>query len=101
MKSFIFVIQPPSIIRQFTSRRIKWAGHVVRMGKETEVYRVFVEKPKGRRPLGRPKRRREDWIRIDLRETGWGVRIQLAQDSDRWRAVLNTAMNLRALTPRS
>ena len=52
------------------SRRVRWAGHVARMGEEREVYRVLVGKPEGRRPLGRPKRRRADNIRTDLQEMG-------------------------------
>jgi hypothetical protein len=58
-------------------------------------------KPEGKRPLGRPRRRWEDWIKMDLREIGWGgvEWIQLAQDRDRWRAVVNAVMNLRVLAP--
>jgi hypothetical protein len=72
------------------------------MGEERKVYKVLVGKPEGNRPLGKPRRRWEDGIRIDLRETGWGVVdwIRLAQDRDRWRAVVNAAMNLRVLAPR-
>jgi hypothetical protein len=62
----------PNIIRQIKSRRMKWAGHVVRMGEERRVCRVLVGKPEGRRPLGRPRRRWDDGIRMDLRETGQG-----------------------------
>jgi hypothetical protein len=67
------------------------------------VYKVLVGKPEGKRPLGRPRHRWEDEIRMDLREIGWGIVdwIQLAQDRDRWRAVVNTVMNLRVLAPRS
>jgi hypothetical protein len=70
---------------------------------ERNVYKGLMEKPEGKRPLGRPRRRREDGIRIDLREIGWRSVdwIQLAQDRDRWRAVVNTVMNLRVLAPRS
>jgi len=69
---------------------------------ERKVYKVLVGKPEGKRPLGRP-RRRWDGIRMDLREIGWGSVewIQLAQDRDRWRALVNTVMNLRVLAPRS
>jgi hypothetical protein len=68
-----------------------------------EVYRVLVGKPEGRRPLGRPRRRWEDGIRMDLEEIGWGgvEWIHLAQDRDRWRALVNAVMNLRVLGPRS
>jgi hypothetical protein len=92
-----------NIIRQIKSRIMRWAGHVAHMGEEMNVYRVLVGKPEGKRPLGRPRRRWEDGIRIYLRETGWGIVdwIQLAQDRDRWRALVNTAMNLRVLAPRS
>jgi hypothetical protein len=92
----------PNIIRQVKSWRM-WAGHVARMGEESEGYNVLVGKPEGRRSLGRPRRRWEDGIRMDLREIGWvGVEwIQLAQDRDRWRAVVNAMMKLRVLHPRS
>jgi hypothetical protein len=62
----------PNIIRQIKSRRMRWAGHVARMGEERNVYRVLVGKSEGKRPLGRPRRRWEDGIRISLGETGWG-----------------------------
>jgi hypothetical protein len=86
----------PSIIRMIKSRRMRWAGHVARMGARN-AYRILVECPEGRRPLGRPRRRWEDNIKTDVRETrqagmDW---IDLAQDSDQWRALVNTAMNLR------
>jgi hypothetical protein len=73
------------------------------MGEERNVYRVLMGKPEGKRPLGRPRYRWEDGIRMDLREIGWrSVEwIQLAQDRDRWRAVVNTVMNLPVLAPRS
>jgi hypothetical protein len=93
----------PNIIRQNKSRGMRWAGHVARMGEERNMYRVLMEKPEEKRPLGRPTRRREDGIRMDIREIGWGSVdwIQLAQDRDRWQAVVNTVMNLRVLAPRS
>jgi hypothetical protein len=62
----------PDIIRQVKSRRMRWAGHVARMGDKRKVYKVLVGKPEGKRPLGRPRRRWEDGIRMDLRETGLG-----------------------------
>jgi hypothetical protein len=73
------------------------------MGQERNVYNVLMEKPEGKRPLGRPRRRWEDGIRMDLRKTGWGSVewIQLAQDRDRWRALVSAVMNLRVLAPRS
>jgi hypothetical protein len=77
---------------------------VVRMGKESKVYRVLVGKPEGKMPLGRPRRRWKDRIRMYLREIGWGGGVEwihLARDRDRWRAVVNAVMNLRVLAPRS
>jgi hypothetical protein len=73
------------------------------MGEERKLYKVLVEKPEGNRPLGRPRCRWEDGIRMDLREIGWrGVDwIRLSQDRDRWRAVVIAVMNLRVLAPRS
>jgi hypothetical protein len=73
------------------------------MGDERKVYKVLVGKPEGKRPLGRPRRRWEDGIRMDLREIGLGGvdLIHLAQDRDRWRAVVSAVMNLRVLAPRS
>jgi hypothetical protein len=93
----------PDIIRQIKSRRMKWVGHVARMGEGRNVYRVLVGKPEGKRPLGRQRCRWEDLIRMDLREIGWGgvQWIHLAQDRDRWRAVVNAVMNLRVLASRS
>jgi hypothetical protein len=82
---------------------MRWAGHVARMGEGRNVYRVLVGKREGKRPLGRPRRRWEDGIKMDLREMGWGgvEWIQLAQDRDRWRAVVSAVMNLRVLAPQS
>jgi hypothetical protein len=73
------------------------------MGEERKVYKVLVGKPEGRRPLGRPRRRWEDGVRMDLREIGLGGvnLIRLDQDRDRWRAVVSAVMNLRVLAPRS
>jgi hypothetical protein len=87
----------PNIFRVIKSGRMRWVVHVARMGDWRSVYRVFVGKPEGKRPLGRPRRRWEDNIKLDLREIGidganW---IQLAQDSVRCRAIVNTLMNLR------
>jgi hypothetical protein len=62
----------PNIFREIKSRRIRWVGHVAHMGEERKLYKVLVGKPEGKRPLGRPRRRWEDGIRIDLRETGLG-----------------------------
>jgi hypothetical protein len=92
----------PDIIRQVKSRRMMWAGYVARMGEERRVYIVLVGKPEGKRPLGRPRRRCEDGIKMVLREIGLGCVdwIRLAQDRDRWRAVVSAVMNLQVLAPR-
>jgi hypothetical protein len=85
------------ILLGIKSRRMKWVGHVARMGEGRGVYRVLVGRPEGKRPLGRHRRRWEDNIKMDLREIGiYGANwIQLAQDTVRWRACVNTVMNLR------
>jgi len=78
---------------------MRWAGHVACMGEERGVYRVLAGKPEGRRPLGRPRCRWADNIRMDLQEVG-GVYmdwIGLAQDRDRWRMLVSAVMNLRVL----
>jgi hypothetical protein len=89
----------PNIVRVVKSRRMRWAGHVASMGQDRDVYRVLVGKPEGKRPLGRPTRRWEDNIKMDLQEVGWGgVRgdwMELAQDRDRWRALVGTVRNFR------
>ena len=76
---------------------MRWAGHVARMGEERGVYRVLVGKPEGKRPLGRPRRRWVDNIRMDLQEVGCGYVdwIELAQDRDRWRTFVSAVMNIR------
>ena len=84
----------PNIIRVIKSRRVRWAGHVARMGDSRGVHRVLVRKPEGKRPLGRPRGRWEDNIKMDLQEVGcrsvdW---IELAQDRERWRALVNAIM---------
>jgi hypothetical protein len=87
----------PSIVRVIKVRRMRWAGHVARIGEVRGVYNILVSKPEGSRPLGRPRRRWEDNIKMDLREIGFGNVdwIHLAQDRDRWRTLLNTVMSLR------
>jgi hypothetical protein len=87
----------PSIMRIIKSRRVRWAGHVARMGEKRNVYRLLVGKPEGKRPLGRPKRRWTDNIKMDLLEIGLSVVdwIGLAQNRYKWRALVNTVMNLR------
>jgi hypothetical protein len=78
------------------SRRMRWAWHVVRLGKKRNTYRLLVGKPEGRRPLGRPRRRWLDNIKIYLVEVGWGDVdwIGLPQDRDRWRALVNSVLKL-------
>jgi len=79
------------------SRRMRWAGHVTRVGERRGVYRVLVTKPEGKRPLGRPMWKWEDNINVDLQEVGCGgmAWFELAQDRDRWRALVNPVGNLR------
>jgi hypothetical protein len=87
-----------NIVRMIKSRRMRWAGHVARMGEERGGgYRVLVGKPEGRRPLGRPRHRWVDNIRMDLQEVGCGYVdwIGLAQDRDRWQTLVSAVMNLR------
>jgi len=87
----------PNIVRVIKWRRMRWAGHVARMVEERGVYRVLVGKREGKRPLGRPRRRCVDSIRMDLQEVGCGCMdwIGLAQDRDRWRTLVSAVMNLR------
>jgi hypothetical protein len=86
----------PSIIRIISSRRMRWAGHVARMGQKENVYRLLVGKPKGKRTLRRPRRRWMDNIKMDLLEIGVNVVdwIGLAQDRYSWRDLVNSVMNL-------
>ena len=86
-----------NIVRVIKSRRMRWTGHVASMGEEKGVYRVLVGKPEGRKPLGRPRRRWVDNIRMDLQEVGRGYMdwIGLAQDRDRWRTLVSAVMIFR------
>ena len=87
----------PNILRVVKSRRMRWAGHVARMGEGRGVHRVLVGKPEGKRPLGRPRLRCEDNIKLDLQKVGVGCGdwMELAQDRERCRALVSTVRNLR------
>ena len=87
----------PNIVRMVKSRRMRWAGHVACMGEGRGVHRVLVGKPEGKRPFGRPRRRWEDNIKMDHQEVGGGCGDwkELAQDRERWRALVGTVRNLR------
>ena len=88
---------PHNIVRVIKSRRMRRAGHVARMGEERGVYRVLVGKPEEKRPLGRPRRRWVDNIRMDHQEVGCGYMdwIGLVQGRDKWRTVVSAVMNVR------
>jgi hypothetical protein len=80
----------PNIVRVVKSRRMRWAGHVACMGEDRRVHRVLVGRPEGKRPLGRPRHRWEENIKIDLQEVGrgHGEWVELAQGRDRWWALV-------------
>ena len=84
-------------MRVVKSRRMRWAGHVALMGEDRVVQRVLVGKPEGKRTLGRPRRRWEDNIKMDLQEVGWGRGdwMELAEDRGRWRALVGTVRDFR------
>jgi hypothetical protein len=88
----------PSIIRIIKPRWMRLADHVARIGEKRNAYRLLVGKSEGKRPLGRPRRRWVDNIRMELGEVGWGDVnwIGLAQDRNRWRALVNSVLNFRA-----
>jgi hypothetical protein len=87
----------PCIIRIIKKRRMRWAGYVALMGEKRNAYRLLVGKLEGKRPLGRPRLRWADNITMDLGEVGWGDVdwMGLAKDRNRWRALVNSVMNLR------
>jgi len=87
----------PNIVRVIKSIRMRLAGHVARIGEGRGVYRVLVGKPEGKNPLARPRRRWEGNIKMDLQEVGCGGMdwIELAEERDRWRSLVNAVMNLR------
>jgi hypothetical protein len=86
-----------NIVRVVKWRRMRWAGHVAHMGEDRGVHRVLVGKPEGNSPLGRPRRRWEDNINMNLQEVGGGNEdwMELAQDRDRWRAFVGTVRDIR------
>ena len=87
----------PNIVRLIKSRRLRWAGHVARMEESRSALKILTGKPTGKRPLGRPRCRWEDNIRMDLEEIGFNARnwVDSAQDRNYWRALVNAALTLR------
>jgi hypothetical protein len=103
MRNFIICTHPQISLGKSSQGESGGLGHVTRMGEERKVYKVLVGKLEGKRPLGRPRRRWEDGIRMDLREIGLGGVdwLRLSQDRDRWRAFVSAVISLRVLAPRS
>jgi hypothetical protein len=89
----------PSIIRMIKPRRMRLAGHIAQMGQKRNAYRILVGKPEGNRPLGRPRLRLVDNIKMDIRETGWSCMesIDLAQDRDQWKVPVYTVMKYQVV----
>ena len=87
----------PNIVETIKSRRLRWAGHVARMEEGRSAFKILTGKPTGKRPLGKPGRRWEDNIRMDLEDIGInaGNWVDSAQDNDYWGALVNAALNLR------
>jgi hypothetical protein len=92
-----YLYSSPIIIRIIKSRRMRWADHVAPVGEKRNAYRLLVGKPEGKRPLGRPRHKWVDNIRMDLGEVGWSDVdwVDLAQDRNRCRALVNSVLNLR------
>jgi hypothetical protein len=95
MRNFI-TYSSQNIIRITKSRRMRWARHIARMGEKRSAYKVLMGEPEGNRPLRRNRRRWKDSIKMYLKEIGNMDWINVAQDGDKWRALLNTVMNLLA-----
>jgi hypothetical protein len=93
---FYDLYSPPNIIWVIKSRRMRWAGHVAHRGDRRGAYRILVGRPDGKIPLGRPRHRWEDNMKMFFQEVGWGGMDwnALAQDTDRWWARVNVVMNL-------
>jgi hypothetical protein len=98
----LHIYTPPQILLGRSNQGV-WGGRYMWRAKERNMWKVVMGKPEGKRPLRRTRRRWEDEIGMDLMEIGWGSVdwMQLAQDRDRWRDLVNTAMNIRVLAPRS
>ena len=90
------MFRSPNIVRVIKSRRLRWAEHIARMEEGRSAFKISTGKPTGKKPLGRPRRGREDNIRMDLEEIGInaGNWVDLAQDRNYWRALVNAALNL-------
>ena len=91
------LFRSPNIVRVIKTRRLRWAGHVARMEEGRSAFNILTGKPTGNRPLGRPRRRWEKNIRMDLEEIGInaGNWVDSAQDRNYWRAFVNSTLNLR------
>ena len=87
----------PNVVRVFKYRRFRWVGNVARMEEGRSAFKMLTGKPTGNKPLGRPRRRWEDNIRMDLKEIGInaGNWVDSKQDRDYWRALVHAALNLR------
>ena len=97
MRNFIVFYRSPNVVMVIKSRRLRWAGHVANMEEGRSAFNILTGKPTGNRPLGSPRHRWEDNIRIDFEEIGINTRnwIDSTQDRDYWRALVNVALNFR------